>query len=766
MLINKKPIINAKILFLIISLSTIFLSPLVFAENVNDFNAITINYSFTQPVIKKVDVGKDIYDSIIMPSAPSGGSVGEPCLPVKGAYILLPQKTRIDKISVSTDNKISLGFNFKVIPVSQSVPLSQISLASIPTPNEKIYENSEIFPEEVFTEIGTYSFRGYQILVLMLHPVQYVPTTGELVYYENIKISVETVKNEHMNTLFRGLDQDISELRTMIDNHEVITTYSNKLSSSELLDGYELLILTTDELKDVFEDLQNVHNAEKVDTVIKTLTDVGSSDPEDIRDFIRDEYVNNNIEYLLLGGDDNIIPARQLCVISEIGAPPDDMPSDLYYGCLDGTYNYDDDSSWGEPTDGEGGGDVDLVAEVYVGRACVGNREEAGFFVNKTISYLITDPDDDYLDEALMVGEYIGIWGEGRWGGDHMDELIDGCNNHGYKTVGIPSDEYNISTLYDRDWRWPYWPKEELIMRINNGTHIINHLGHGHPFHVMKLDEPVLYDFLFDEVIGVCHDILENLTNNKYFFVYSQACYSGAFDNRSFNFSGYPSMLPYDCIAEYFTVKSENAAFAVIMNARYGYGSLDTTTDGPSQRYHREYWDAVFGEGKTQISKANQDSKEDNLYRISEDYMRWCYYELNLFGDPTIDFLKYINNSSPITPLIFGEINGKTEIDYDYTFVTTDPNGNDLYYYIDWDDGTVKEWIGPYKSGEEVTVSHTWTTRGTYSIKAKAKDIFGAESNWTTFEVTIPRKKAFFIIQPILLWLFEKFTILRHIIEL
>jgi hypothetical protein len=301
-------------------------------------------------------------------------------------------------------------------------------------------------------------------------------------------------------------------------------------------------------------------------------------------------------------------------------------------------------------------------------------------------------------------------------------------------------------------------------MRINNNTHIINHLGHGHPFHVMKLDEPVLYDFLFDEVIGECHDIMENLTNNKYFFVYSQACYAGAFDNRSFNFSGYPSMLPYDCIAEYLTVKSDNAAFAVIMNARYGFAPMDYTTDGPSQRYHREYWDAVFGEGKTQISKANQDSKEDNLYRINEYAMRWCYYQLNLFGDPTIGFFKHINNSPPMAPLIAGEINGKVGESYDYTFVSIDPEDNDIWYYIDWGDGEAEEWIGPYDSGTEVTKSHTWSEKGTYTIKCKAKDSYAAEGPWGELTVTMPRAKS--ITNSLLLWFLEQFPVLNRLLTL
>ena len=73
------------------------------------------------------------------------------------------------------------------------------------------------------------------------------------------------------------------------------------------------------------------------------------------------------------------------------------------------------------------------------------------------------------------------------------------------------------------------------------------------------------------------------------------------------------------------------------MNSRYGWGD-GNSTDGPSQRFNREFWDAVYSsaEGELTVGKANQDSKEDNLYRIDEGCMRWCYYEINLFGDPTL----------------------------------------------------------------------------------------------------------------------------------
>jgi hypothetical protein len=63
-------------------------------------------------------------------------------------------------------------------------------------------------------------------------------------------------------------------------------------------------------------------------------------------------------------------------------------------------------------------------------------------------------------------------------------------------------------------------------------------------------------------------------------------------------------------------------------------GGSSINVDSPSQRYDRQFWDAPLGEGILEIGRANQDSKEDNAGDIGLVCMRWCYYELNLFGDP------------------------------------------------------------------------------------------------------------------------------------
>jgi parallel beta-helix repeat protein len=99
------------------------------------------------------------------------------------------------------------------------------------------------------------------------------------------------------------------------------------------------------------------------------------------------------------------------------------------------------------------------------------------------------------------------------------------------------------------------------------------------------------------------------------------------------------------------------------------------------------------------------------------------------------------DNEPPETPIIDGPTSGKAGLEYNYTFLTTDPEGEHIQYYINW--GEKKEfWLGPYKSGDAVTINHTWIRYGTFTIKAKARDFYGLETDWVTLEVTMPRSRA------------------------
>ena len=98
-------------------------------------------------------------------------------------------------------------------------------------------------------------------------------------------------------------------------------------------------------------------------------------------------------------------------------------------------------------------------------------------------------------------------------------------------------------------------------------------------------------------------------------------------------------------------------------------------------------------------------------------------------------------NFPPFAPIISGPSYGKSGIDYEYSFNTTDVNKDPVMYYIDWGDDTI-EWTGYCEPGASITLKHNWTQNGNYNIIAKAVDIWGAESEWSEpLVVKMPRDK-------------------------
>jgi outer membrane protein assembly factor BamB len=71
------------------------------------------------------------------------------------------------------------------------------------------------------------------------------------------------------------------------------------------------------------------------------------------------------------------------------------------------------------------------------------------------------------------------------------------------------------------------------------------------------------------------------------------------------------------------------------------------------------------------------------------------------------------------------------EVPLNFSTVTTDPDGDSLFYLWDWGDGNLSDWLGPFDSNTTITTNYSWIDEGTYNIRVKAKDILGNESAWS-----------------------------------
>jgi hypothetical protein len=133
------------------------------------------------------------------------------------------------------------------------------------------------------------------------------------------------------------------------------------------------------------------------------------------------------------------------------------------------------------------------------------------------------------------------------------------------------------------------------------------------------------------------------------------------------------------------------------------------------------------------------------------------------------EFLKnpiYLSdNQPPEKPTIKGPNRGKAGVEYTFTFLSTDPEDNDIVYCYEWGDSTGGACIGPIPSGEEVNVSHIWENNGTFIIKVNASDPQGAYSESATLKIRIPRIRTLIYNHNLLGWLLERFPIIEKLLS-
>ena len=79
-----------------------------------------------------------------------------------------------------------------------------------------------------------------------------------------------------------------------------------------------------------------------------------------------------------------------------------------------------------------------------------------------------------------------------------------------------------------------------------------------------------------------------------------------------------------------------------------------------------------------------------------------------------------------------GPDSGSPGTSYSFTATATDPDGNQISFQFDWGDGIHSNWSSFVDSGSSVTMSHSWSDKGSYYVRVRVKDSYGATSNWSS----------------------------------
>ena len=722
-------------------------------ESAHDNNLV---HTLTFPSIDELKIlNKEEYQRIEIDGLNFLTEIGKPMLPAKNYLFALPPRARVNSVDFQFDEFTQLPGFYNIEPTPSIIPLDDSQnlyekVQDVWNENNQItYYSDQVFPSENGRTTGTGSFRQYPYVSLSVCPFKYYPLSGIIKYSKSVKITI-TYDLSESNVILKSDTFTDEKASNLFYNYNQIKDFYKSINPrASVSDEFDYLIITSDDLVDTvkYSDFLNWKISLGYNIKIVLVTDYEiTSQPgldlaEQIRNFLRENYLSWGVQYVLIVGDYTTVPMRY-CSPNQYWLEGT-VPTDTYYADL----SYPDSESWDSNSDSYygvyGQDNPDFLAEVYVGRIPTSDISRLEYTLDKLVKF--EQGTGNWKDNTLHGGAMLFYANE-----DHdpvIDHDIDGCSvldaiekdfmtdwdiNHYSEHEGLSPSKYEWDALsepaYTEDWR-------------NNQYAVVNWAAHGAPASIGR----VIWSW--DDGDGIPEHENGELTWGRFLDTYS----SLEDDYPSIVFAvscnvGSPEPTPDGNLGiDLLTKKSFGAAVAVCSATRGAAASVnwtETHAGAEALCYEFNHYMIDGPSGPTKLGEALYDSK----FYVHSNFGWDHYYEYqnmfdyNLYGDPAMK-REGIKPSGPTEPVIDGPTNGKPGVEYDYSFMSIHPLGEDLYYYIMWGDGDIQEWIGPYTSGEVVTLSHTFKTKGTYTIFARARDIYNAYSNWGKLTVTMPRSR-------------------------
>ncbi len=536
---------------------------------------------------------------------------GDPMQPYKLTTFLLPPGGEYTSIEIKILEKKTISLPFDLMPMQYSRPLSEKG-KPVFIKNKTAYKKECVLPVAKSIIANQEKMNGYDVLQVKFSPVKYNALEKSVELATKAQMIVKyKISKEPSAKMVSARPEVKKRVAQLCSNSSFMTDYASLAKAKT--NTLDALIITPEAFSADFNPLLQDYQLRGISSEVLTIESIQSNYSgidlqEKIRNAIIDYYQNNDVMYVLLGGDVEHIPHRGFyCQVQSSSVyEDDDIPADLYYMALDGNWNTDGDNNWGEPEED------DLIPEIALARLPFTTHDELDKMLHKTKMYT-NQPVTGELNNPLLAGEHL-YDNPLTWGAQYLDLIHGTHDDNGYTTTGIP-DSHPLDSLYDRN---ASWSSSDIINEINNGHPFIHHVGHSNTTYAMRLYSSDITNSNFDQVDGVTHNFP---------LVYSHGCICGAFDAS-------------DCIAEEM-LQIDNFAVAFVGNSRYGWFN-EGQTEGPSQHIHREFMNALYGDSIQSLAEAHMISKIETSGWVEapnqHEYgaLRWCFYDCNALGDPLL----------------------------------------------------------------------------------------------------------------------------------
>lgn len=502
---------------------------------------------------------------------------GSPSIPLLTTFFEIPAASEISELRVIPREVTRIQLNRKLFPVQQPVPLLSDSRVDFTETDPEIYEIRK-YPQQLLLNYDQGFCGDRKIGTVSLYSAIYYPQDQYLEIPGYFQIEIEFTPSTSRNKLISGKVSDkIAFQLGLTENFR-----------NEAVDSY--LLITTAQFLPAFQELLNWRQAQGVMVHYITVAEIenqytGRDLQERMRNCIIDYYQNHQISFVTLGGDVDHIPDRKVFAFDcEFGAYEDenDIPSDMYYSCLQGSWDANNNDIFGEDTD-----EIDYFPEVFVGRIPVNSIQEIEDYVQRLISY----ETGEIADYNKAAGFSMQLWPGSN------SEI---CQQYIYDMY-FP-DDYDIHFYYGEENN-----QQNAYQIMNSCQNIIQHTGHAGR-QILGLESG-----------RIRLSELDSLNNEWGGLFYSIGCWSAAID--------------YNSIGENLVSQPDKGFLGYVGNSRYGWGAPSASGFGFSEFFQKAFFRDLFA-GNTRLAEINALQKLDFIpYYSGTSVYKWVAYGLNALGD-------------------------------------------------------------------------------------------------------------------------------------
>lgn len=569
-----------------------------------------------------------------------GPDLSAPGLPLIPVSVLIPDGCAYRDFSVVQD-KTLYSENVIVAPVPVPVPTSALASASADADWPMPEYDRTLYPQASVGYVGTSDFGGCRVVSFLLSPFEYDAGSRRLYFTDSFTLEIQLTQGTAGASAPRRADGSMRDVvRSIIVNAEDLEDYSPASPSADAgartdanaednnyTEQIDYIVITSSGLKESFEPLTEWKRTKGVRARIITMEDIksnyeGNTVQLKIKKCIWDLYTNNGLKYVLLGGDDTVVPV-QGCY-GRVNETDPTIPTDLFYACFSGDFNWDAD---GDGIYGEIKDNVDLTPSVFITRVPVRTHAHICGFVDKILCYEKTPTVNGWNNDILMAGNRLWDDADAEAKGEILfSNYISPYWNGGRKRFYDTATDFSGGAAYDVT-------AVNLQNQLSQGYAFVDMITHGSQTGWgTETGDP------YSSSYGIS---LKGIGST---IITTMACSTNAFDSSENIGTQDP------CLSESLIRNANSGVVAYLGCSRSGWGIKGKKYIGSSLQYEAQFYNALFTSTITDknfgvIVAAAKLAMARQCKFDGDD--RWVQFGLNPIGDPEMPV--FIEMPQPFT---------------------------------------------------------------------------------------------------------------------